>query len=182
MLIWSFGQYVIWSFGQYGQYGHLVILSIWSMWSSGHLVQSVTNISEHSNIRIFWSQIFIRTFVRIKFSYTNILGHSFVSNLFVQIYSAIRSLECKNQTNIQIYSNIRTIFNKNIYSNIRSSKIFHMNIYSDIRSCKFFDSNIFGYLFVSKYSRMSHSDLVVSNIVKSCTTVLFLMNTFHNIK
>ena len=99
LIIWSSGNLVnmlIWSFGQYGQYGHLVILSIWSMWSSGHLVQSVTNISEHSNIRIFWSQIFIRTFVRIKFSYTNIFGHSFVSNLFVQIYSAIRSLECKN--------------------------------------------------------------------------------------
>ena len=33
--------------------------------------------------RIFWSQIFIRTFDGIKFSYTNIFGYSFVSNLFV---------------------------------------------------------------------------------------------------
>ena len=52
--------------------------------------QSVTNIFEYSNIRIYWSRINIRTFVRINFSFTNIFGHSFVSNLFVQIYSDIR--------------------------------------------------------------------------------------------
>ena len=55
-----------------------------------HLHQSVTNIFEYSNIRIYWSRIYIRTFVRINFSFTNIFGHSFVSNLFVRIYSDIR--------------------------------------------------------------------------------------------
>ena len=54
------------------------------------LAQSVTNIFEYSNIRIYWSRIYIRTFVRINFSFTNIFGHSFVSNLFVRIYSDIR--------------------------------------------------------------------------------------------
>ena len=54
------------------------------------LYQSVTNIFEYSNIRIYWSQIYIRTFVHINFSFTNIFGHSFVSNLFVRIYSDIR--------------------------------------------------------------------------------------------
>ena len=38
----------------------------------------------------YWSRIYIRTFVRINFSFTNIFGHSFVSNLFVRIYSDIR--------------------------------------------------------------------------------------------
>ena len=56
--------------------------------------QSVTNIFEYSNIRIYWSRIYIRTFVRIKFSFTNIFGHSFVSNLFVRIYSDIRWWVC----------------------------------------------------------------------------------------
>ena len=53
--------------------------------------QSMTNIFEYSNIRIYWSKIFIWTFIRIKVSFLNILGHSFVSNLFVQIYSDIHS-------------------------------------------------------------------------------------------
>ena len=44
----------------------------------------------YSNIRIYWSRIYIRTFIRINFSFTNIFGHSFVSNLFVRIYSDIR--------------------------------------------------------------------------------------------
>ena len=43
------------------------------------LDQSVTNIFEYSNIRIFSIQIFIRTFVRINFLDTNIFGYSFVS-------------------------------------------------------------------------------------------------------
>ena len=46
------------------------------------------------NIRINWSQIYIRTFVPINFSFTNIFGHSFVSNLFVRIYSDIRWWVC----------------------------------------------------------------------------------------
>ena len=58
------------------------------------LNQSVTNIFEYSNIRIYWSRIYIRTFVRINFSFTNIFGHSFVSNLFVRIYSDIRWWVC----------------------------------------------------------------------------------------
>ena len=56
--------------------------------------QSVTNIFEYSNIRIYWSQIYIRISVRINFSFTNIFGHSFVSDE---------------------YSYIRAIFNTNIY-------------------------------------------------------------------
>ena len=39
--------------------------------------------------------------------------------------------------NIRIYSNIHTILNTNIYSDIRSCQICYMNI-SDIRWCKFF--------------------------------------------
>ena len=31
--------------------------------------QSVTNIFEYSNIRIYWSRIYVRTFVRINFSF-----------------------------------------------------------------------------------------------------------------
>ena len=45
--------------------------------------------------------------------------------------------------NIRIYSIIHTIFNTNIYS--------------DIRSCNFFDTNIFVYSFEAKFLRMSHS-------------------------
>ena len=56
--------------------------------------QSVTNIFEYSNIRIYWSQIYIRTFICINFSFANIFGHSFVSNLFVRIYSDIRWWVC----------------------------------------------------------------------------------------
>ena len=45
----------------------------------------------YSNIQIleyiYWSQIFIRTFVLYIFLLTNIFGHSFVSTLFVRIYS-----------------------------------------------------------------------------------------------
>ena len=61
-----------------------------STWPPPPAYQSVTNIFEYSNIRIYWSRIYIRTFVRINFSFTNIFGHSFVSNLFVRIYSDIR--------------------------------------------------------------------------------------------
>merc|ERR1719362_2517091 len=57
--------------------------------SQVRLSQSVTNIFEYSNIRIYWSRIYIRTFVRANFSFTNIFGHSFVSNLFLRIYSDI---------------------------------------------------------------------------------------------
>ena len=46
----------------------------------------------YSNIRIYWSQIYIRTFVCINFSFTNIFGHSLVS-----------VLECKTKTNIRIF-------------------------------------------------------------------------------
>ena len=107
--------------------------------------QSVTNIFEYSNIRIYWSRIYIRTFVFINFSFTNIFGHSLVS-----------VLECKTLMNIRIYSNIRAIFNTNTCSDIRSCQIW---IYSDIHSCHFVDTNIFGHSFVSKFSRMSHSDV-----------------------
>ena len=65
-----------------------------TMWWTEHPMQSVTNIFEYSNIRIYWSKIFIWTFIRIKVSFLNILGHSFVSNLFVQIYSDIHSWVC----------------------------------------------------------------------------------------
>ena len=55
------------------------------------LIQSVTNIFEYSNIRIYLLQIFIWTFVLVNFFDANIFGHSFVSNLIVRIYSNIRS-------------------------------------------------------------------------------------------
>ena len=35
------------------------------------------------------TKIFIRTFIRINFTFTNIFRHSFVQNLFVRIYSDI---------------------------------------------------------------------------------------------
>ena len=85
--------------------------------------QSVTNIFEYSNILVidiysdirsyqFFFYEYIRTFIRIKFVCTNIFGHSFVS-----------VLECKNYTNIRIYSNIHTIFKTNTYSGIHSGQI-----------------------------------------------------------
>ena len=81
--------------------------------------QSVANIFEYLNILV----TNIRTFVCINFSFTNILGHSFVSNLFVRIYSDI----------LDKYSNIRTIFKTNIWAFVR---------------VKFFDTNIFVYSLV----------------------------------
>ena len=36
---------------------------------------------------------------------------------------------------------------------------FFIHIYSDIRLCKYFNTNIFWYSFVTKFPRMSHSDL-----------------------
>ena len=94
--------------------------------------QSVTNIFQYSNIfvtdiylsfvSIFWYK-YIRTFVRVKFDCTNVFGYSIVS-----------VIECKNCLNIWIYSNIHTIFNANVYS--------------DIRLCQIFYTNIFGYSFV----------------------------------
>ena len=59
-----------------------------------------------------------QTFVHVKFVCTNIFRHSFMS-----------VLESENRPNIRIYSNIRTIFNTNIYSDIRSCQIFYMNIF-----------------------------------------------------
>ena len=49
--------------------------------------------------------------------------------------------------NIHIYSNIHTVF--------------ITNIYSDIPLCQISYMNIFGYLFVLKFLRMSHSELVI---------------------
>ena len=100
----------------------------------------MTNIFEYSNIlgTNIYSDIrsgqfclyeYIRTFVWVKFVCTNIFRHSFMS-----------VLESENRPNIRIYSNIRTIFNTNIYS--------------DIRSCQICYTNIFG---CSKFSQMSHS-------------------------
>ena len=101
-----------------------------------------------ANISEYIAHKYIRTFVRINFSFTNKFGHSFVSNLFVRIYSDIHSEECKNKTNIWIYPNIRTIFKTNTYSGIHSGQIcwyeyirifirvnFLNRIYSDIHSC-----------------------------------------------
>ena len=86
-----------------------------------HPNQSVTNIFKYSNIRIYWSPIFIWTFVLARFVCTNIFGHSSVS-----------VLECKNYTNFWIYSNIHIIF----------------NIYSDIHLCQICYTNIFEHSFV----------------------------------
>ena len=74
------------SVGKYSQ----IVLNFFRSAYLRFLHQSVTNIFEYSNIRIYWSRIYIRTFVRINVSFTNIFGHSFVSNLFVRIYSDIR--------------------------------------------------------------------------------------------
>ena len=84
----------------------------------------------YSNIRIYWSQIFILTFVHINFSLTNIFGHSFVS-----------VLECKNSTNIQIFIQFSNIY-LDIHLLYKYIRIFLrvkfvMQIYLDIRLCKF---------------------------------------------
>ena len=68
--------------------------TLWQVCMAFSLAQSVTNVFEYSNIRIYWTRIYIQTFVRINFSFTNIFGHSFVSNLFVRIYSNIRWWVC----------------------------------------------------------------------------------------
>ena len=82
------------------------------------LNQSVTNIFEYPNIRIFLIQIYIRTFVRIniliriysdirscQFFDMNIFGHSFVS---------------KNYSNIFVKAS--TLFTKPIYSHFKALK------------------------------------------------------------
>ena len=130
---------------------------MWVSWGFRSECDEYIRIFEYSNIlgTNIYSDIhsgqfclyeYIRTFVRVKFVCTNIFRHSFMS-----------VLESENRPNIRIYWNIRTIFNTNIYSDIRSCQIF-LRIYSDIHSCKFFDTNIFGYSFVSKFLQMSHSD------------------------
>ena len=77
-----------------------------------------TNIYSDIHSGQFCLYEYIRTFVRVKFVCTNIFGHSFMS-----------VLESENRPNIRIYSNIRTIFNTNIYSDIRSCQIFYTNIF-----------------------------------------------------
>ena len=63
------------------------ICSVTKWVSTDLLKQSVSEcdeyirIFEYLNIRIYWSQIYIQTFVRINFSFTNIFGHSLVSVL-----------------------------------------------------------------------------------------------------
>ena len=106
-----------------------------------HTHQSVTNIFEYSNIRIYWSRIYIRTFVRINFSFTNIFGHSFVSHLFVRIYSDIRSWLWKSVKTSRIF---KYSYKFSVWFFIGSCQICE-NL--DIRSYKFCDTNIIGYLF-----------------------------------
>ena len=77
-----------------------------------------TNIYSDIHSGQFCLYEYIRTFVRVKFVCTNIFRHSFMS-----------VLESENRPNIRIYSNIRTIFNTNIYSDIRSCQIFYTNIF-----------------------------------------------------
>ena len=90
----------------------------------------------YSNIRIF-------EYIGLKY----LFGHSFGSILFVPIYLDIR------WGKICLYEYIQTFVHECVrewkqaeYSNIRT--IFNTNIYSDIRSCKIFYSNIFGHSFV----------------------------------
>ena len=101
--------------------------------------QSVTNIFEYSNIRIYWSRIYIRTFVRINFSFTNIFGHSFVLNLFVRIYSDIRSLVCQSVKTKQMFECIQIFVL--CQKNIRIYPVIHwlfMQICSDVHLCRNF--------------------------------------------
>ena len=94
------------------------------MTSGCGLDQSVANIFEYPNIlvtniisdirsyQVFFDK-YSQTFICVKFVCTDIFGHLFVG-----------VLECKNKTNIQIYSDIHTIFNANIYSDIRGCGLF----------------------------------------------------------
>ena len=72
----------------------------------GHLavVQSVTNIFEYSNLRIFFIRIFIRVFVRIIFR--------------IRIYSDIRSCQLFGYKYIRIFVRGKILIR--IYSDIRS--------------------------------------------------------------
>ena len=102
-----------------------------------YLYQSVTNIFEYSNIRIYWWRIYIRTFVRINFSFTNIFGHSFVSNLFVRIYSDIRWWVCYSVKPRRIFEYIRIFVQFSLRILIRT-----------FVRVKKISMNIFGYSFV----------------------------------
>ena len=142
----NFGRF--WQFWQLWQYLMIVIFAAWELlWTCWYFRKLITLIHNnqfrvwriYSNIQIFdyichkylfrhsfvsiFRYEYIRTIVRVKFECTNIFGYSFVS-----------VLECKNFLNLRIYSNIHTIFNTNIYS--------------DIRSCQICCTNIFGYSFV----------------------------------
>ena len=114
--------------------------------------QSVTNIFEYTNIWIYLSQMFIRSFVHINFYYTNIFGHSFMSNLFIRIYSDIGTWVCKNVKNIGIFECIQIFirFYMQFFSlqKFLFVKFLMYQIYSNIHSCKFSHAKIFGHLFV----------------------------------
>ena len=70
----------------------------------GYLNQSVTNIFEYSNIRIFVIRIFIRIFVRIIF--------------WIRIYSDIRSCQLFGYEYIRIFVRSKVLIR--IYSDIHS--------------------------------------------------------------
>ena len=78
--------------------------------------QSVRNIFEYSNILIYWSQIFIRTFVRVNFS-IQIFSDIHLCSFFMSIYSNIRLVFTLNHTHERISEYIRT--NKFIQRNVR---------------------------------------------------------------
>ena len=87
----------------------------------------VLKIQIYSNIRIILTQIFIRTFIRIRFFETNKFGYSFVQK---HLYEYIRIFVCVKKI---------------------------MRIYSDIHLSQKFETTLFGYSFESKFWRMSHS-------------------------
>ena len=73
------------------------------------------------NIQIILTQIFIRTFIRIRFFETNKFGYSFVQKHlyeYIQIFVRVKKL-CEY---IRIFIRVKNL--KRIYSDIRSSPNF----------------------------------------------------------
>ena len=104
----------------------------------------------YSSIWIYWSRIYIRTIVSINFSFMNIFGHSFVSNLFVRIYSDI----CLS-VYIRIFEYSYNFHHKYLFGHSFVSN-FLIQIYLDMYSCPNFQTDadfIYGRIPKPKVSR-----------------------------
>ena len=126
----------------------------------------------YNHIQIFVpvkiSYKYIQIFVRVNDFHTNIFWYSFVSTIFIRIYSDIRSCQRFSYEYIQIFVRVND-FHTNIFRYLFVSTIF-IRIYSDIRWCQRFSfeyiqifvrinnfhMNIFRYSLASKSIWKSH--------------------------